>query len=479
MRIENRLVTDAPIFLWTNIALPQKQGMRVYSGTDEVIAEHIDPAPSRSYFYHSKLPHLGIPNLDASDPSTIPFSCEYFFQNEAALEAAFEAVCYADGHFFAERSTVNYPYRKVFAWGTHAGGQHWQRLLAGQGAGEYLEIQAGLARTQVHPSSIAANSVLHITQQFTFADLCGNMPEGDYGQASKRAQATVEHLMPASALQAAHERCAVLSTKEADRLLHAGYGWGALEARRDPHALPAHLAFPPSTLTEEQTPWLALLQGREMETCDSFMVAAPWKSLLEQAGEKNAVAWNQLGIAYMENGQLTEAKEAWKQSLHIAATPLAYRNLACLAWRQGEPGKAIYLMREALRGLSDVDALRPYAIEFLAMLTDAKQYPDAFAYYRSLPQALQSEERTRLAAMESAYALNEDAFLQELFAVKLTVVKESETLVHDIWFLHEARRKAGQLGVPYTDAFVREWKKTALLPEHLDFRMDNPAIRKE
>jgi hypothetical protein len=163
----------------------------------------------------------------------------------------------------------------------------------------------------------------------------------------------------------------------------------------------------------------------------------------------------------------------------MGATPQAYRNLACLAWRRGESGEAIRWMREALQGLSDAEALRPYAVEFLDMLTEAKRYADAFAYYRSLPQALQAEERVRLAAMRSAYELREDAFLQALFAADLTAVRESETLVHDIWFLHEARREAGELGVPCTDAFVQEWKKSAQLPEHLDFRMANPAIRKE
>jgi hypothetical protein len=38
--------------------------------------------------------------------------------------------------------------RKLFLWGSGAGGRKWQRFLSPQG-GEYLEIQAGLARTQM------------------------------------------------------------------------------------------------------------------------------------------------------------------------------------------------------------------------------------------------------------------------------------------------------------------------------------------
>lgn len=469
MRLENRLSEDAPIFLWTNTALPEEPGMHVYSGTDQVIAQHSDPVPSKSYFYHGQLPDLGVAGLDATDPSGIPFACEYFYQNPPTQSAAFEAARYADSRFFAERSTANFPYRKVFCWGNHAGGKNWQRFLAGQGSGDYLEVQAGLAKSQVHPSWIAGNSVLHITQQFAFSDL--TTPRGDCGEV----QAAVERILPTPALNAMHAHCTAISTKKANRLLHEGYGWGALEKRRDPDALPLHLDFPESTLGPEQAPWLALLKGREMEECASFMVSRPWMELLEKEANKSAAAWNHLGIAYMEQGQPVQAEAAWMESLRIRPTALAYRNLAWVAQRQEQPGEAISQMKMALAHVSGVDMLRPYAIEYLGFLTDAGQYKEAFAYYRSLPEALQKEERTLLSALKSAFEENEDSFLDALFAARFTVIKEGDVSMADLWFLREAKRKAKMLGVPCTEALVAEIRQTAILPENLDFRMANAS----
>ncbi len=469
LRIENRLDEEAPIFLWTNTAVPQEPGMHVYSGTDEVVSQYLDPAPSKNYFAHTQLPHLGLAGVDATDPSALPYSCEYFFQNPPTLAAAFEAARYADGRLFAERSTANMPYRKMFCWGNHAGGRHWQRFLAGEGSGDYLEVQAGLARTQIHPSAIAANSVLSITQQFTMSDL--DAPQGDYAQARRAVQAAVERLLPIAALEAMHQRCEALSAKRADAILHAGYGWGALEKRREERALPPHLDFPESTLTEEQAPWLSLLAGREMGACASFMVAKPWLSLLEQAAHKDAAAWNQLGIACLEQGRQAEAEAAWRQSLRMSATPLAHRNLAVLAWRQGKHDEAIARMQDALRMLADAEALRPYAVEFLNLLTEAKRFADAFAYYRSLPEVLQGGERMRIAVAKSAFEQGEEEFLKALFATRFTAVKEGETMLCDVWFQREARDRARKLGVPYTEELLLEVQKTVALPEHLDFRM--------
>ncbi len=467
----NRLPTDAPIFLWTNTAIVEEPGMHVYSGTREAVGQHIHINPAESYFYHGQLPELCYPGIDGSDPTQFKMSTEYFFQNPPTLEASFEAARYPDGRLFAERSTSNLPYRKVFCWGTHTGGQHWQEFLAGQGAGEYVEVQAGISRTQVHPATLPAHSALRITQQFTFAD--APAPTGDYGQARAQIQATVEKLLPIQALLAMDRRCQALSQKAADEILYEGLGWGALERRRDAAALPPHLSFPDSTLSLQQQPWLELLRGKAMESCDSFMVSDAWVARMEAVAEKSAALWNLLGVAYLENGRLQEAQSAWEASLRLKGTPMAHRNLACLLWRQGNPSAALSQRQSAAGLLTDAEALRPYAIELITLLTEMGQFAEAFAYYRSLPQSLQAEERVRLTVMKSAYEQEEDAFLQALFATEFTVVKEGETQVYDLWFLQEAKTRAKQLGLPLTEDFLQQIKATVPLPRHLDFSQYN------
>jgi len=212
----------APVFYWTNTALPQEAGMRVFSGTAHTVAARLRDAPASYEYLHSKLPHLYRAGQDASDPTNLPFSTEYFFQNARRAGKAFEAVQYADGHVFAERSTGNMPYRKLFCWGIHAGGAQWQRFLAGAGSGDYVEVQAGLSRTQVHPSFLGGKRALHVTQQFT-AFQAPRM-DGPYAVARAQAEAQVRRVLPTGALRRMHARCRALAEKSVGDVLYAGLG---------------------------------------------------------------------------------------------------------------------------------------------------------------------------------------------------------------------------------------------------------------
>ena len=64
-----------------------------------------------------------------------------------------------------EASTGRLRYRKMFCWGTHQGGRRWQELLSAPGMA-YLEIQAGLAPTQLHGLPMPARATWDWTQVF-------------------------------------------------------------------------------------------------------------------------------------------------------------------------------------------------------------------------------------------------------------------------------------------------------------------------
>lgn len=467
--ILNGNAEDVPVFLWTNTAVPEERGMHVYSGTHEVIAQRVSNEAAKSYFFHGTLPELYQEAQDASDPTEICSAAEYFFQNSFQTEAAFEAVHYPDGRLFAERSTENMPYRKMFCWGNHRGGQNWQRFLDCGEKGNYVEVQAGQTRTQVHPFDLPAHAEIHITQQFTMTDL--ERREGEYEQERLRIQAAVEHILPKEALQEEHLRCTRLSMQAAQRILLDGSGWGALECKRDHGIVPAHLAFPERTMGDEQRPWLALLEGKCPDTCASFMVSEPWTQLMEQAEPKTAELWNLLGIAYEEQGRHQLAKQAWDTSLTMKPTALALRNLGQLAWREKQWGEAQTRMEQALRMITDDEERRPYAEEYLQLLTEMSHDGEAFAFYRSLSAVLQTEERLRLIAMRSAAHLGEDEFLREQFAAEFTIIREGEISLQEPWMQYIARQYAKENGVPVTEELLMHIKRTHPIAEHLDFRM--------
>jgi tetratricopeptide (TPR) repeat protein len=299
--------------------------------------------------------------------------------------------------------------------------------------------------------------------------------DGPYAVARAQAEAQVRRALPTGALKRMHARCRALAEKPAVDVLYAGLGWGALEARRDSKALPAHLTFPESTLGETQAPWLALLNGKPFKTCDTFMTAAPWVALLAAAPRKTAAMLICLGTAHIERGNTEAARNALEAALAMADAPMAHRNLAWLALRGGQAEEAVRHMKRAITVPMPPDALRPYAEEYIALLANTERHGEAFAFFLGLPDGLRTEERLRLCVLQSALMCGEDEFVARQLHERFSVVREGEVLLSEIWFQTEARRLAAQTGEPVTEALVQTVRETALLPAHLDFRMESPG----
>ena len=461
-----------PIFLWTNAAVPEEDGLRVFSGTDQVLVLLESEIPGESLVTHAALPDPAGDGIDHSYPRRIPHAEEYFFQNPADAAHAYESAAYPDGRVTYERSTGNYPYRKMFCWGGHKGGKRWQEHLSRPGEGAYIEIQSGLFRTQQHAHAIPAGETWSLTQMFGGALADSGSFLGEYGEARGNMRHLMDNLLPPEAVEAEHARCAPLSCLPAKEILHNGTGWGALEALRDPEYLPAHLDFPADGIGPEQRPWAALLNGDHFPGAESFMTAPEWLPLMETAlvlQPDNAKLLTHLGVALYENGRRDEARARWLQAAALAPEPLALRNLSFAATRAGDRNAALSYMVKAVAALPAPD--RAYAEEYLALLTQAGRYQEAWAFYRSLPEALQKTERLSITASFSAFELGEDEFLDEQFARTFSVVKEGEMAFIALWFRRETKLEAAKRGVLVTEALLDEVKKSAEVPHNLDFRM--------
>jgi tetratricopeptide (TPR) repeat protein len=472
MRITNPNPAPVPAYMWTNAAVPEEAGARVFSGTKEVILLGQSGASKESCFIHSRLPDPLKDGLDHSCPASIPHAEEYFFQNPADANHAFESVIYPDGRMTYERSTGNYPYRKMFCWGSQKGGKRWQDHLSKPGEGAYIEIQSGFFRTQQHTGFIGAGETWSLTQMFGGYKSDYRIFSGEYAAARENMQALMAELLPARALELEHERCLALETVPTGEILHGGAGWGALERLRDPNYLPAHLVFPMESMGEAQAPWAALLQGEVFPGAPSFMTAPEWLPVMKKALDAqpdNAALQTHYGIALYENGGFEDAKAAWEKAAALSEEPLALRNLSVAASREGDRAAALDYMERAIGALPKPE--RAWAEEYLKLLTDAGLYKKAWAFYRSLPDALQKGERLSVTAAESALELGEEAFLNEQFARTFSLIREGETALLDLWFRREAMREAARRGVGLTEALLKEVRKTAKPPENLDFRM--------
>ncbi|MDR0718253.1 MAG: DUF5107 domain-containing protein, partial [Treponema sp.] len=286
VRIENPDAEKKPLYWWTNTAVPQTAGVRVFSAASDIIC--IVPGTGKTKTMGgAKLPALPtLPGADASFPAASTYSNEYFFQNDKACaggkKTPWESAVYADGYAFAEASTAPLVYRKMFCWGAGRGGRRWQEFLSLPGE-EYLEVQAGLAPTQLHTADIERRGVVDWVQGF------GALPadadkarQKDYEAARSYIEGLLKKRIAAESLCAVLAKGRQLASVPPAEIMAQGTGWGCLEQSR-----PQGLLFPFSSVGAEELPWYELQQKGRLPARQSeegpgaFLTDPLWAPLLE------------------------------------------------------------------------------------------------------------------------------------------------------------------------------------------------------
>ena len=470
--IINDTTEDVSMYWWTNIAVREEDGCRVFSSTKEVM--YLEPKSvypgSEHCFGHGIMPELPIlPGKDASYPQNFTYSSEYFFQNGKELVSPWESITYRDGSAFFERSTQPLRTRKMFCWGTHRGGQQWKDYLAVPGKGDYVEIQAGLAPTQLHTTVFPAGEVISFTQAFGGLTLDAE-DTGDiaYDLAGMCVKTAVNSALSADKIVEFDKRFHAMHHLPCTKILYAGSGWGALEQVRrmneNQPLFPRQFSFPAETIGAEQMMYMELIcehtlpELKETELPAAFMIDKAYQPYLEKCLENNskdAMAHLLLGSLFYEDGQDEAGIAHWKEGLSIVNAPIFWRNLAFAAAQAGNNEQALAYMEEAhLDERPDID--QAFYKEYFTYMLKAGKFAEVFACYQSLPENLKAEESLYAKACEAAIKLDEFEFLEEAFKRDYALVREGETLIGDIWFEY-AKKK----GIPESE-----------IPTHLDMRVN-------
>ena len=490
-------------YWWSNIAVPDEGKTRVLASGKQVISFVGGKCD------YETLPHIdAMPGVDVSYPSKATRSFDYFIQPSFPTESTWEAAAYEDGTVFFERSTAPLLYKKLFCWGDHHAGKHWQEFLSdGKGTGYYAEIQAGIAPSQLHDKLMPANGVYEWTQCFGGLSLKKEKLFGDHAQAvSYFADSLDENGVSAEYMQELDARLKKLAEKPvtADSIVHNGSGFGALEAIRmeadTDGTVPSSMCFPRSTLGSEQYPWLHLLENGTFPDSDatlpplSYMISPKWTARIEKAAESKGDWFSllQYGVARYEEcdhtvlanaffdgdaekKQSDTARAAWLSSVKSTPNVWAYRNLAVLEKNEGNTEKAeqYYDLALALPCAFDDFAL---ASEYLIFLAKAKKFEKLWDIFSSLPEACKKVDRIRISAAQAAVKLRMTDYLTEFFAEPHHDIREGECSLTDIWFEYCAIRMARERGLDANDlsvldSLIDEAWDTCPPSEDIDFRM--------
>ncbi|HEY1179847.1 MAG TPA: DUF5107 domain-containing protein, partial [Phytomonospora sp.] len=327
VRIVNARDVDVPMYWWSNIAVPAGKGTRVIAPADA----------SYRFAYEGNLELVGAPvhdGLDYTYPERAPHAADYFFRLEHGQRPWIAAVD-AGGHGLLQASTARLTGRKLFVWGENPGGRRWQDWLTEPGTGGYLEIQAGLARTQLEHLPMNAGDTWAWVEAYGALDADpAAAHDTDWPTARDAVQTQLDARLPLPALNSRLDEWTRWCDLPPAERLSTGSGWGALERhrRRAVGAAPADLPgipFRDDTLTAEQRPWLALLDRGAFPAADPSVpptghISGPgWLGLLEEAARD--ADWHvdyHLGLARAAAGDGPGARDAWERS--VAATPNAW-----------------------------------------------------------------------------------------------------------------------------------------------------------
>jgi hypothetical protein len=477
VRLTNPHSQTIPMYWWSNIAVPESPDVRVI-----VPAER-----AYTYEYWSQVHAVSVPqhqNLDITYSTNLAYASDYFFRIPEGARTWIAALDH-DGRGLIQTSTARQIGRKLFAWGTQPGGRRWQEFLSTP-AHAYLEIQAGLSRTQLECSPMPAGAQWEWTEAYGLMEADPDKVHGPNWKAAVNDVAgRLQRSLPPQMLEAQLQQSSALADRPPTRVLHRGSGWGALERhRREKFAEPPFcspgLVFDDESMGADQSSWLSLLNcGTLPETEPSaepgtWIIQPQWRNLLEasmqQAGGGHWLAHLHLGLMYYGAGNSAAAEDAWRRSIQVRPSGWALRNLAVLSKIKGRYDEAVSYYRMAHQLLPE---LRPLLIEYCESLLAANLPDEVLALIESLPKQIGGHSRVRLLEARAGLALDLPDRCRPVLRddYELVDIREGETSLTDMWLALQLSRRAMDNNRVVVNDLTKSLDLQLQLPSGIDFQV--------
>jgi len=477
VRIANPHRSEIPMYWWSNIAACEEPGLRVLTPTDTAY----------QFGYSAGMAPVPIPICDGRDvtyPCNLERSTDFFYRIPDGRRPWIAALD-GDGRGLIQTSTARLRGRKLFVWGMGPGGRRWQEFLSVPER-PYIEIQAGLARTQSECLPMPGGAKWSWLEAYGAMEADPAVVHGaDWERAWGHVAERLEEMLPLEEQEAEYERGAATADRRPRDILHRGSGWGALERLRRERVgeapfCSAALPFDDASLGEEQAGWAALLveEALPQRPADAapggWLVQAEWRHLLEKAVARGRgahwLSWLHLGVMRYHAGEAEGAREAWERSLALERSTWALRSLAVLARHEQAPERAADLWLEAA-GMAP--GLLPLIVECGQALLEANRPQAWLDLLPGLPEAVRDAGRVRVLEGRAALAVGKLEAVEAILSggVVLTDLREGEVALSDLWFGMHERRLAAEEGAPLDDALRERVRREFPPPRHLDFRM--------
>jgi hypothetical protein len=484
--VRTRLVNcddeEKPAYWWSNIAVAETPGTRVLSPCEE--AFYFVYSPGRNSV--KKIPIPEYQGTDVTYSLNSRYSHDYFFRvNDNSIP--WVAVADEEGKGLVQFSTKFMKGRKLFVWGSEAG-RKWQRFLT-EGDNPYIEVQAGIGRTQVECLPMPAGAKWSWIEAYGLLESDAEIVHGkDWQKARSHVEEQIIRLKPAGWLEKELERSSYLLDVTPETIIQSGSGWGALEEKRRKKAGLAGfeefgMLFDESSLTSEQEPWLGLLESGEFDSrCSSegpggFMIQEEWREMLidsVNSGKSGGwYGWYHLGVMYYGSENYDAACEAWEKSISIKPSFWGFRDLAFLHGKLGDAEKAVEYYKLALaldNTVADV------YLEYGKLLVGLGRFDELGVMLSGLCDEIRGMARIQLLVAEYKIEKGDLDSAQEIIeTVEVADLRESERTLTDLWYRVVCRKQAAKEGRELDESLLQEVRANIRPPVNIDFRMSFSA----
>jgi hypothetical protein len=441
VRVRNPDPEPKPLYWWTNIAAPEESGVRVLAPASQAWRTGYDGSITEV-----DIPFADGPAADVSYPLPTQRTADYFFQVPAEQRPWIAAV-QADGCGLIQTSTAQLRGRKLFCWGRAAGGRHWQEWLCGPGA-RYLEIQAGLATTQLEHLRLGGRAEISWAEAYAPIEASPGAVHGSWPDALAQVTEVVARAIPAEELAEWHRWWRAEVADAAPQQMAAGSGAGKAELvvrGDDPDSLSGTPFRQP--LFDGFRHLVALAQTGEVDQ-DAAGADVPVPPITDRWGAVFDRAaggwWGELmkAIRSHARGDLEEARLGYLGSDRLKSTPWAARGLALLAGARGDLVSAAELYA---RAVAEAPSCLPLLIEATDHLLTAGRPAACLAMIGAAPEQIAVHGRVILLRARALLADGQADAARALLEAGIEVpdLREGETL-GALW-----RSAYGDRALPY------------------------------
>ncbi len=469
MRIVNPSNEVVPMYWWSNIAVPEDKNSRVITSAKHAYTSEIIDGKR----VVMKLPIPFTDGFDATYPTnTVDRSRDYFYRTDDS-KPRYIAYVDKDGYGLLQTSTSRLKGRKLFVWGQGAGAKHWEDFLSEPGKGAYVEIQAGLARSQYEHIPMPPKTAWEWVEVYGPVNCKAKKVHGEYAAAQSEAEKCLARLVSIEALEKElKDTKEEIALKKAETRLFMGSAWGQLEnllrKTKGLSPLSPHLDF--GRITAEQAAWKMLINEGTLGEHDPQKTITSWMmqdeitemliEAIENKDKDNWYTWLQLGAVYLCKDEFILAEKAFQKSVKCTENAWSYYCLAVVNMHNKNTAAAKKNALAALR-LKDDDLSLSKAI--FAILNRCEDYKSIIKFYDAADKKIKNDSRAKTAYIFAlAHSGKHEEALELLMANGghiLNDVKEEEVILSDLYaYLKKAiadknGEELNEIEVPYNIDF--------------------------